>query len=91
MTRACARVGYISHSNVLIDVNLRYYTQVLEDTKIRSKRVPRTLQHILHALVAKVGLQSVCEVQSNDSNDHHPAISAMLHEVVRWKVVGFDR
>jgi hypothetical protein len=78
------------HSNVLIDVNFAA-TQVLEGTQIRSRNVPRALQHILRALIAKVGLQSVRETKSDDSNDPHPAIIAMLHEVVRWKVVGFDR
>jgi|AntAceMinimDraft_12_1070368.scaffolds.fasta_scaffold110070_1 hypothetical protein len=47
---------------------------------------------MLRAIVAKVGLQAVREVQLKDCRkDFHPAINTLLHDIVQWKVLGWDR
>ena len=66
--------------------------QVLEDPQVKNGQVPSVVQNTLRALVAKVGLQAVREVQlKNSRRDSHPAVDNLLHDVVRWKVIGWDR
>ena len=67
-------------------------TQVLEVPQVRNGQVPSVVQNTLRALVAKVGLQAVREVQvKNSRRDSYPAMDNLLHDVVRWKVIGWDR
>lgn len=59
---------------------------------MKNGRVPSVVQNTLRALVAKVGLQAVREVQlKNSRRDPHPEVDTLLHDVVRWKVSGWDR
>jgi hypothetical protein len=61
---------------------------------VKKGQVPRVVQSTVRALVAKVGLQAVREVQlkiTTTRRDSHPAVDTLLHDVVRWKVIGWDR
>mmetsp|Transcript_17180 Transcript_17180/g.27585 ORF Transcript_17180/g.27585 Transcript_17180/m.27585 type:complete len:132 (+) Transcript_17180:1184-1579(+) len=72
--------------------SLHYAIEVLEAPRGKHGKVPRVVQHMLRAIVAKVGLQAVREVQLKDCRkDFHPAINTLLHDIVQWKVLGWDR
>lgn len=60
---------------------------------LESPQVPKIVQHIVRTLVAKVGLQAVREVQQkrNQTAQLNPAFDSLLHDVVTWKVNGWDR
>ena len=52
---------------------------------------PREETAAIYKMVGAHGLQAVRGAQRGALGEAHPAMNAIWHEVVEWKVFGYDR
>ena len=57
----------------------------------RRRRAPREVTAAIYKMVGAHGLQAVRGAQRGALGEAHPAMNAIWHEVVEWKVFGYDR